>query len=253
MTKPGDQNTAATFLFDVDGELDAAPVFDRAGIIVGWTGDGSGLVLYSMRMGDRSVPVVESWLVTVKTKKGTRLSIPESEMVLDVSPDGRRVLICKPEPANPGAESLTIPAVDLATIDGMYRTPLIDGYTVKTEGGVPWLAPLRHRFTPDGRSVVYAKIDPDKRSISLWSVSLTGNNRKRLVTAPERATAGSLCISPDSKHIAVVFEKVEPGDRGVPPTLSCDMAILDIDGTHQRSIPLPLLEFRILDWRPSAP
>jgi Tol biopolymer transport system component len=254
MTKPSDRDSAATFLFDVDGELEPAPVFDRPGLIVGWGGDTSALLVQTLKMGDRSVAGLESWLVTVKTKKRTRLSISEREQVLDLSPDGRRVLICKiPDRAGAGDERGTIPAVDLAALDGTARTRLIDGYTLKAENNVPGSAGWRHRFTPDGRNVVYAKIDPENGAASLWSVDLNGENRKRLVSPAERESVDTFCISPDGKHIAAVFEKKEPGQGDVPATNSWELSILDIGGAHRRAIPLPLLRFNVLDWRPAAP
>jgi hypothetical protein len=192
-------------------------------------------------------------MVDLKDRKGTKLPFSERELIHDLSPGGWSVLLhTNPAPADIPDSRGALPAIDLVAIDGSSRTRLVEGYKLNS-GRDTAASRWQHRFLPDGRRVIYSRIDPETEAVSLWSVGLNGEGRKCIVPAPEHESAESFCIAPDGRHLAIVFAKEEPVEDGGPPSRSWELSIVDIDGTHRRPMPLPLLSFDLLDWRPAAP
>jgi hypothetical protein len=147
---------------------------------------------------------------------------------------------------------MAIQAIELVNTDGSGRTRLVDSYTIQGDDGVSARSVVR-RFTPNGRSVIYLRIDPKSHDLSLWSIGVDGKNPTCVVPIGDNESVGSFCISPDGKHLAVVFVSELPDADIQLGRRAWELFVLDIDGKNRRPFPVILRQFDLLDWRPSGP
>jgi hypothetical protein len=101
--------------------------------------------------------------------------------------------------------------------------------------------------------VIYTRIEPKTDAASLWPAGLDGKVRRCLVRAGEREPVDTFCISPDGRHLGVVFVAEVPSEKGQRPSRTWELSVLDSDGTHRRPMPLVPLRFDVLDWHPVGP
>ncbi len=117
---------------------------------------------------------------------------PEWEQYLDVSRDGKQVLVAgAPEGAGEGR---------LYTMD-------VDGSKRKLVMTVPGSHIISPKWSPDGKSIAYVSLAKDADVAAIWTASASGGKAKQLTPSTEQATWPSW--SPDGKRI--VYAATAPG------------------------------------------
>jgi TolB protein len=193
-----------------------------------WSSDGKQLVIspgVSRAPGD-------VWLFTTfrMNADGTRretLKVPPEDGVHDWSADGKWLLTASSRNAKIGWQLYVIRP---------------DGTDIRqiTEGGNPYYA----RFSPDGRRVLYSDGTTEERR-GIWVVDRDGKDGRRLF--PTGRGVASACWSPDGSRLAIAIRELGNLLAGPDP---CRVEIMDLDGTHRSSVPLPARSVADMpDWR----
>jgi Tol biopolymer transport system component len=244
--RDGDRTKNAYFVYDVEAGGDVHELIDALGVARAWSTDDSSLLFQTRKPEDNpGIGPFETWRVSSDGKTQERLPLSPNDLIKDWSPDGRRLLVTRRPERLPGPEERTATAlpVDLISLDGTGRTPLLEGYKVEGRGLVEW--DFTHRFTPDGQRVVYMGFEsavPRAQRSSLWSIDLGTGKKQCLVRSNPDELIGTFCVSPDEKHLAVTMISGPPGERAF------ELAIFDRDGTNRRSIPLAVPQYQLIDW-----
>lgn len=196
---------------------------------VSWSHDSRKLIvsgrarMRSLQLGERH----PTWIMNADGSGRTRLPVPEENVVLDWSPDGKWLLTGY-------AYALTQDTViEILHLDGTEKHRLADGRVVAGTCS----------FAPDSRSIVYVRSGDRLLDADLWRVDLDGQNHRRLYRKAEGTTVSGALFSPDGKWVAVTIVNVR--ERGLPRWIE----ILDKDGKPRRRIDLPFASYTLFDWR----
>jgi hypothetical protein len=218
--------------------------------IGGWSPDSQSFLITAEKGWNKQADRFDYDTWRLDSDGGNRTLVPlaVTDLTQDFSPDGRQILVeslCdfdKPKSREP--RDWVPPVANVAGSDTSRRTQLLESERIP--GGRIFEA--RYRYSTDGETVFYDRQDPRSPSKSLWSVGIgmDGLDRKCLIRANKVEYPDSFCVSPDGKQLAVVFRSREAGEE---PKRS-ELSILDKDGRNRRVIPLPFVQFGVLDWRP---
>jgi dipeptidyl aminopeptidase/acylaminoacyl peptidase len=210
-----------------------------------WSPDGKEILVTVITQGGGA----EVWRMAADGSREERAPIPETETVVDWSPDGRWLLTFS-------SRKFPDRSVALMHPDGTGgRTLLAASDPVPEHGGMLGFWP---RFSPDGREVIFQHYlhEGDARPRRLKGTDLlvldVGDGRPRRIF--ERQGGGysnSVCWAPDGKAVAVVV--VEGDDDPNDPTTQARtyVALVGTDGRVLRTIPLPETSSAcgVIDWR----
>ncbi len=193
------------------------------GILPSWLDEGR--LVYNVLNGtalDNQGWHSKASLLNLATKESRELSIPETDVVFDVSADGKWLLTMSSR-NQPGESNRRI---YLMRPDGAEQRPV-------TKAPGIYFHP---RFSPDAKQIVYPHWGEDLVD-SLCLVDADGANRREIVKSDQgRGSVAGACWSPDGKWLAVTrFDFVERREgRGLRGRLS----------DHRLEIFTPQGEFR---------
>jgi Tol biopolymer transport system component len=131
----------------------------------------------------------------------------DNERHVDVSPDGKKLIIASLRPDSTAAELITM------NVDGTNRRVLVTAANSSLSFPV---------FSPDGRTVAYVSRVLNTYMLSVWTVSVSGGKTTRLTPPTENASWPSW--SPDGKRIS--HTKAPAGIAGAD-----DLYIMNADGS----------------------
>jgi len=221
-------------------------LFDRPGR-ASWSGDGKRLIV-SDPLNLNAQRGFQTWRLDADGSHPTRLPLPETDAVLDWSPDGEWLLVASGRDDPDAPVSYTCRPIYVMRPDGTEARRLIeatDATPLKGSG----IAATR-RFSPDGRKVFYEQYDlkPGGKA-SYWVVDRDGQDRRR-IDPQDNQGIGSPQWAPDGSGLvvtAIASELDEDGKRKRVAGTGLDF--LDLDGHRRRIAILPHNHLRILEWR----
>jgi RNA polymerase sigma factor (sigma-70 family) len=212
---------------------------------VSWSPDGTQLVAADI-VPDAAAKTVKAvaWLVDVRTRKATRLKVPDNHFVTDWSRDGKHFVtsamdFSKGRPAS---------RLCLVSRDGTQVKELTDGSGLAVYG----------RLSPDGRKVLYLAPDPERKgkelpdAFGLFVLDIAQRKSMRVAGQPLSGDFMGMCWSPDSKRIAYAWrqEKAAPGQQ-----IESHLIVADADGKNPVTIATErgdspgLITLGVDDWR----
>jgi Tol biopolymer transport system component len=196
-----------------------------------WAPDGREVVLSEWESGRRR-PISKTWRMNADGTGRVQLPVPDDELVLDWSPNGRCFLVVRK--SDDGRKKTLL----IRRADGTEPRPLID-----EENAVnAWPG----RFSPDGRHVAYNRVDQQINESSLWVIEVaTRLDRRILEGDADGYPDDSPCWSPDGKYLAVLML-----DRGKEVTnRDARIEIVDLQGHRIRRLGIPHKYPVPCDWR----
>ena len=225
------------WIYPVTGQGTAHRISEKKGIPCGWSPDGKSILAGFM---DGTKPT-GTWRVAVDGSGEEKSPIPEAEVVLDCSPDGRWVVTwTRSDPHHP--------VHVMHPYGGSERLLLAAAAPVPGYGGYISSA----RFSPDSHRVLFARKTPDDpvrfrrvKSAGLMTLDIDGGEPRRFFVVEGGGYPHTACWSPDGRAIAVVVV-----DRVNPPEVATHLALIDLDGRVLKTLPLPGPRINhVLDWR----
>jgi hypothetical protein len=215
------------WVYDLSGEEPPRRVFPRPFFTCCWTGEGKQLVI-SAPAGRAKF---ETYRLNADGTGEVKLPVPEGEYVWDSSRDGAWLATIE---VGGGQERRA--RIHLMHPDGTGRHAVLDE---------PDKLVRSVTFSPDGRKLVYALMEGERRKekVALWIVDADGKNRKQVPVEFVPGTFVRQRWSPDGTQLAMSLSVAgAPGrdDRVV---------VVDIDGKNLRAIPLPPGRLELLDWK----
>jgi Tol biopolymer transport system component len=232
-----------------------------------WSPDGSQMVFSSDRAGNANLDL---WVRDLKSGRERQLThLPTSDVCASWSPDGKRVAFNSQVGMNSGAD---VYVVDVATgkADRIGRAGSSFG------SGFP-TAPT---WSPDGRTVMIAAVDPTSRRYKLMAIPADGGPSHFLDGPPHVQICGDVdegpVWSPDGSKIALIHQgllqvvDVDAGGRLIGPLrqLTSELAHAPSwTGDSQRILYLATDQLKMvsvldgsvqtipldLEWQPSIP
>lgn len=173
-----------------------------------WTPDGKLVVVEAASdkaLRDRKFT---TWLVDVGTKQQTKLDVPETAQIFCVTPDGKSFIASTYDFDKKQFHFVSI------SRDGnevSELTPLAFGIMT-----VPRF--INPRLSPDGSRILFLDIDKEeklaegmRRFPRLYLYNLKTKKREKLADIALDAFIGEYAWSPDSKRVAYVWKRMEPG------------------------------------------
>jgi Tol biopolymer transport system component len=248
--RPGtDEAKEGIRIFDVEGEADLKFLTNGTAVPFGWTRDGAIIMFHRVQRNNGFLRF-ETWKINADGTLPIRLPLPDTDIPLDLSSDGKWVLVkAEYDRAQAGNFTRTVSPLDVVSVDAKERTRIMSGHLMDPGNLVPLFD--RARFTPDGRHVIYGQNDQATRLTSLWSVGVDGKNRRCVIPAAEGERLDSFCVSPDGNSVAFSLVKRTPPQDGQERNYAYNLIVVDIDGRNPRTLPeLPTPEFSLIDWRP---
>ncbi len=202
---------------------------------VAWTPDGKTIIATGAR-GTFPQLTFETLRFDLRSKGGTKLPVPGTDIIEDISPDGRWLLTSRTR--------------GLDSPQGLFRMRLDGTGGVRlTRGGA-----FAGRFSPDGSKILYGSTGVEAENEGLFLVDADGSNRRRLHPSPALA-----CWSPDGKRIAFTGTPTAPvrfdNAEKAPPAKDNSrfvgsVVLIGIDGKNRVVHPTPTggIAFQP-DWR----
>ena len=161
-----------------------------------------------------------------------KLPIPETGLVLDCSRDGRwpATRTMSGEAAHNGQLTLVHP-------DGTEARNLTEGSAKDDQFSI-------FRISPDGQNIAYVEIKTENEvpHSRLFVIGIDGKNRREIPTRFDPGTMAGVCWSPDGSRLAL-----NPIDTR---TKEGSIALIDLDGSNFRNLPLPpgRWNIHVCDW-----
>lgn len=181
-----------------------------------WTPDGKLIVVETASDKDLRARKFTTWLVDVGTKEKTRLAIPETAQIYCASPDGKSYIATT---YDFDKKQFYIVSISRDDNTASELTPLAFGIMT-----VPTL--INPRLSPDGSRILFLdlvkeeKLEEGMRHFPrLYLYDLKTKKREKLADIPLDAFIREYAWSPDSKRVAYVWKRMEPG---VPLAFSLD-------------------------------
>ncbi len=181
----------------------------------------------------------ETWRVNADGSGRTRLPIPESDLVLDASRDGRWLAT-----RTMGGDPTQRGRLTLVHQDGTGTRHLTEGSAKDDRFTI-------FKIAPDGRSIAYAEITTVEqvRHAEVFVTDIEGKNRRRIPTHFEAGTMASPHWSPDGSRLALSLINTETKEGSI--------AIVNMDGPnfHIRKVALPPGRWNLFvcDWKTLDP
>lgn len=198
-------------------------------------------------IGKLSRPCYANWLVEADGPEPAALPLPETDLVLDWSPDGRLLLtVSLPADGVIDSEGSLPPrcGLRLVGLDGAEARKLATCRIV-----------LKARFSPDGRTIAFTGIaEPDSSDNGLWVIGADGSGLRKIADF-SRQKADLACWSPDGKQLAITATdrlqlQPTPGLAGAAgQDRRAEVVDLDDGDRHAVPIPAPYELTDILWWR----
>jgi Tol biopolymer transport system component len=192
------------------------------GVIVFSADTGTGFDLYSIHPDGEAL---------------TRLTTTTDadELNADLSPDGSALVFEVDRPV--GAPECS---VVLAKADGSGPVDLT--FAGNPEG---WAGcEGQPSFTPDGRWIVFTRVDPAGGPASIWTMDLAGKDRSEITDGIGRGVTDPN-VSPDGRRMSFVLIKT--------PEVEQALAVVRIDGSGLRRLTPFALEVAVKqDWAPDG-
>jgi WD40-like Beta Propeller Repeat len=222
------QERVGVWVYDLVENSPARRVFDRPFFSCSWANDGKQLVVSTPAAP--GVLKFETYRLNADGSERIRLPIPETEVVMDCSPDGSWlasfVISADPPPRA---------RINVMRPDGTESHTILD-----EPGGVA----RDFRFSPDGRKVVYSLSTGERRKerTTVWVVDRDGRNRTQVAVELELGTRCRPFWSPDGKRLALNLSTggVIGGGR---------IVVVDLDGKNLVTLPPAPWGIRLYDWR----
>jgi dipeptidyl aminopeptidase/acylaminoacyl peptidase len=214
------------WVYDLAAGSPGRRVFDRPFFSCSWANDGKQLFV-SASMGALKF---ETYRLNVDGSNKTKLPIPESEVVMDCSPDGTWLASYDFTPVRERRARINVMRTDGTESHAILNEP----------GGVA----RNFRFSPDGRKLAYGLSTGELRQTksTVWVVDRNGQNRTQVPLALEPGIRCRPFWSPDGTRLAVGLSEV--GVRGGER-----IVIVDLDGKNLKTLPPPPWGIKLLDWR----
>ena len=224
-----DADQVGIWIYDITGETAPRRIFERKGT-PHWSNHGQKVVI--------SVPAgqtrgsFETWRVNADGTGPVKLPIPETGLVLDCSRDGRWLATrtMSGEAAHNGQLTLVHP-------DGTEARNLTEGSAKDDQFSI-------FRISPDGQNIAYVEIKTENEvpHSRLFVIGIDGKNRREIPTRFDPGTMAGVCWSPDGSRLAL-----NPIDTR---TKEGSIALIDLDGSNFRNLPLPpgRWNIHVCDW-----
>jgi Tol biopolymer transport system component len=220
---------------DTKGANNPGKILDKDGAPF-WSHDGKLIVATKQEIVDGKWKD-ETWRFDADGSNPTKLPIPDTDSVEDLSPDGKWFVTCSDRhpPRGRGYQ------LYLVKTDGTEQRRL-------TKDGLNVFA----RFSPDGRKILYLH-QTAKNGNSIWVTDLDAKNAKEIVKEIELASPGGACWSPDGKQIAVLVFNWELDEKGKrilrdPEKANYRLELMDTDGQNRRELKLADARFVWIGW-----
>jgi RNA polymerase sigma factor (sigma-70 family) len=203
-----------------------------------WSPDGKHLY-YTTLQGqlNNTLWQHQSWRRDADGGNPTKLTLPVSEAILDVSRDGKYCLTRTRLIVGLNGSDLRV-----MKLDGTEARLLSEPKGFNEPG----------RFAPDGKRVAWCR--NDKEGSSVWVTSTDGTGRKK-VLADAGVHVEGCCWSPDGRRLAVVLADLIPidGRQVVPYGREAGhwrLEIMDFDRQNRSQVPLKgkIVTLRDPDW-----
>ncbi len=182
--------------------------FDIQGQNLAWTPDGKLIVVEAGSMKDVRARNFTTWLVDVETKKKTKLDVPETAQIYSVTPDGKSYIATTYDFDKKQFHVVSISRADNKTSE---LTPLAFGIMSPPNF-------INPRLSPDGSRILFLDIDKEEkfekgmlRFPRLYLYDMKTKKRDKLAELALDAFIGEYAWSPDSKRVAYVWKRMEPG------------------------------------------
>ncbi|MHC5538089.1 TolB family protein [Singulisphaera rosea] len=191
-----------------------------------WSPDSKRLMI-PVGKGDvpgTKMPKLETWIVNADGTKPQKLPIPDTEQVVDWSPDGTWVLTYSHRDKGAGYQ--------------IYRMRLdgTDARRLTTTG--KGVLSLDGRISPDGRQIAYWRIG-DRQS-GIWVMNADGTNARRILDSTEKLIAGGPAWSPDSRRIVCSAHSERRHEKGYLEPFNYRLILLDLTGGAPMRVAPPL-------------
>jgi Tol biopolymer transport system component len=181
-----------------------------------WTPEGKLLVVEAASEPALYERKLTTWLVDVGTKEKTKLDIPETAQIFCVTPDGKSYIATTYDFDKKQFHLVSISSEGNKVSE---LTPLAFGIKVSTNF-------IKPRLSPDGSRILFLDIDKEekleegmRRFPRLYLYDLKTEKREKLADVALDALIWDYAWSPDSKRVAYVWKRLEPG---VPPADGLD-------------------------------
>jgi Tol biopolymer transport system component len=207
----------------------------------GWSSDGKAVLALDAQIGKD----LEHWLVAADGSGEKRLPIRPTDVVLDWSPDGKRLAT---------REKLADHAIHLMNTDGSGKRLLLESAEHVPGSGSRLWAP-QARFSPDGHKLLFVDEVPDDtvrprtaKSRGLLLLDIDGGPPRRFFVMEGKSYPHNVCWSPDGQTIAVVI--VEGPPAAAAQSVNAHIELIDSEGRTLQKIALPASPLaHVIDWR----
>jgi hypothetical protein len=209
---------SGVWLFDLRGEEEPRRLLDGDGL-ASWSNDGKQVLVSRSKSMTRGDEEAGTWRVSRDGSGKTKLPIPESELILDWSPDGRWVLASseRDRPVRFNTARFHWPVFAMR-LDGTERRLLIEGEKEDESTS-------HQRFSPDAREIVYSlstRVGENRDRLSVWIVDRDGKQRRQLQR--EGVLFWEAAWSPDGRRLVakvstterIFLEVVDPEGKRIP-------------------------------------
>jgi hypothetical protein len=173
-----------------------------------WTPDGKLLVVEAASPKDARERKFTTWLVDAGTKEKTKIDLPAGTQVFAATPDGKSLIAVTYDATEKKQHLASF------TRDGKKPTQLTE-IRLAYSASLPFSRP---QLAPDGTRILFMDIDREEklpegmtRFPRLYVYDMKTQKRERLVDVPLDAFVREFAWSPDSRRVAYVWKRMEPG------------------------------------------
>ena len=211
-----------------------------------WVAEGKLLAVEVLSGKDLRARKFTNWLVDVDAKKKTRFDFPDGVQIVAAPPDGKSFI------AKTYDEEKKKYHLATTSRDGKQVHPFVEYLLagIVIVGGPTW-DPI---LSPDGSKVLFRNIDPmeelakgTRRLPRLYIYNLKTTKVVKVADVPLDAFIWEYAWSPDSKKVAYVWKRMEPGaplganlqnlsDPKARTETETHLNVADMDGKNSKTI-----------------